>query len=76
MELDRLFFVSCLCIVLAILCYFFHWNRFLGFLIGCVIRLLYWGQEASSIWVDIGVLLLISQILALISLLQALYISL
>jgi hypothetical protein len=58
MALDTLLIISCICIVIAITLYFFHWNRFLAFLIGWGIRLLYWNNESSSIWVEIGVFIL------------------
>ncbi|KAF8070507.1 hypothetical protein FPV67DRAFT_1756074, partial [Lyophyllum atratum] len=51
---DTLLLISCICVVIALILYFFHWNRFIGFLIGRVIRLVYWSEEASSIWVEIG----------------------
>lgn len=54
MRLDALLLISCICIVIAVILYFFHWNRFIAFLIGRGIRLLYWNQESSSIWVEIG----------------------
>lgn len=53
---NRLLLISCICIVIALILYFFHWNRFIGFLIGRAIRVLYWNNEVSSIWVEIGVL--------------------
>ncbi|KAF8893814.1 hypothetical protein BD779DRAFT_1669348 [Infundibulicybe gibba] len=52
--LDYRLLVACICIILASILYFFYWNRFVGLAIGYVIRLVYWNQEASSIWVDIG----------------------
>ncbi|XP_006461147.1 hypothetical protein AGABI2DRAFT_185437 [Agaricus bisporus var. bisporus H97] len=52
--LDRLVLVACILIVLALIVYFFYWNRILGFMISCVLRILYWNQEASSCWIEIG----------------------
>ncbi|KAF6761220.1 hypothetical protein DFP72DRAFT_34729 [Ephemerocybe angulata] len=52
--LTRLLLVICICIIVALIIYFFYWNRCLAFIIGQLIRLLYWNQEASSIWVEIG----------------------
>jgi len=46
--------VACVCILVSLILYFFYWNRFIAFLIGQAIRVLYWNQEASSIWVEIG----------------------
>jgi hypothetical protein len=39
---------------LALIVYLFYWNRILGFAISIVLRVLYWNQEASSCWVEIG----------------------
>jgi hypothetical protein len=50
----RLLVVACVCIVVALILYFFYWNRFIAFIIGQLIRILYWNQEASGIWVEIG----------------------
>lgn len=50
----RLLLVICICIVLALVIYLFYWNRLIAFCIGQIIRLLYWNQEAASIWVEIG----------------------
>ncbi|PFH51536.1 hypothetical protein AMATHDRAFT_74889 [Amanita thiersii Skay4041] len=52
--LDRLVLVSCICIGLALVIYFFYWNRFLALLIGSFLRILYWRNEGSSIWIEIG----------------------
>lgn len=52
--LDRLLLISCICIVVALILYFFYWNRFLGFVLGLVFRVLFWNQEGSSCWVEIG----------------------
>lgn len=60
----RLLVVACVSIIVALLLYFFYWNRFIAFIIGQLIRLLYWNQEASSIWVEIGVHLLIIRLLS------------
>lgn len=49
----RLLFVS-ICIVIGLVLYLFYWNRILGFIIGRIIRLLFWNQGESSIWVDVG----------------------
>lgn len=50
----RLLLVACICIVIALIIYLFYWNRLFAFIIGQVIRVVYWNQEASSIWVEIG----------------------
>lgn len=51
---NRLLLISCICIVVALILYFFYWNRFIAFLICAVIRVIYGNQEASSSWVEIG----------------------
>ncbi|KAF8161147.1 hypothetical protein B0H34DRAFT_654233 [Crassisporium funariophilum] len=51
---DRLLLVTCICIVVALTLYFFYWNRFIAFIIGQILRILWWNQGASSIWVEIG----------------------
>lgn len=53
-EFNRLLLIACICIVVALILYFFYWNRFIAFVIGRAIRILYWNQEGSSIWVEIG----------------------
>ncbi|PPQ67263.1 hypothetical protein CVT25_005847 [Psilocybe cyanescens] len=44
----------CISIVVALILYFFYWNRFIAFAIGQTIRILFWNQEGPSIWIDIG----------------------
>jgi hypothetical protein len=51
---NNLLLISCICIVVALILYFFYWNRFIAFLIKAVIRVIYGNQEASSSWVEIG----------------------
>ncbi|KDR75835.1 hypothetical protein GALMADRAFT_156774 [Galerina marginata CBS 339.88] len=51
---NRLLLIACVCIVVALILYFFYWNRFIAFIIGQTIRLLFWNQEGSSIWIEIG----------------------
>lgn len=63
--LDRLLLISCICIVVALILYFFYWNRILGFLLGLVFRILYWNKEASSCWVQIGQFICLSKPLLL-----------
>ncbi|KAJ3575090.1 hypothetical protein NP233_g1335 [Leucocoprinus birnbaumii] len=52
--LTRLLLISCICIVVALILYFFYFNRILGFALGLMFRLLYWNQEGSSLWLEIG----------------------
>lgn len=47
--------IACVCIVIALVLYFFYWYRFIASLIGQAIRILYWNQERSSIWIEIGI---------------------
>jgi hypothetical protein len=60
--LNYLLLVACLCIVVALILYFFYWNRFIASVIGQTIRILYWNQESSSIWVEIGMLVINSHL--------------
>lgn len=41
-------------IVIGLTLYLFYWNRFIGFILSRALRLLFWNQGESSIWVDIG----------------------
>ncbi|KAF8633289.1 hypothetical protein AX17_004464 [Amanita inopinata Kibby_2008] len=52
--LDRFVLASCICIGVALVIYFFYWNRFLSLVIGQILRILYRNKEGSSIWIDIG----------------------
>ena len=56
--LNYLLLVACLCILVALILYFFYWNRFIASVIGQTIRILYWNQESSSVWVEIGMLVI------------------
>ena len=51
---DRLLLVACLSIVIALILYFFYWNRFIAWTIGQALRILLWKQEGSSLWIEIG----------------------
>ncbi|KAF8906482.1 hypothetical protein CPB84DRAFT_389294 [Gymnopilus junonius] len=51
---SHLLLIACICIVVALVLYFFYWNRFIAFIIGHAIRILFWNQERSSVWVEIG----------------------
>ena len=46
--------IVCICIVIGLSLYLFYWNRFIGFTLSRVLRLLFWNQGKASIWVDIG----------------------
>ncbi|OSD07084.1 hypothetical protein PYCCODRAFT_793525 [Trametes coccinea BRFM310] len=41
-------------IVIALVLYFFYWNRFFAFLFGLLARFALWNQGESSIWVELG----------------------
>ncbi|KAK7053326.1 Macrophage colony-stimulating factor 1 receptor [Paramarasmius palmivorus] len=49
-----LLLVACVLIDIAILVYFFYWNRFVAWILGTIIRLVYWNEGASSLWLEIG----------------------
>lgn len=74
-EFSRLLLIACACIALTSILYFFYWNRFIGFIIGRVIRILYWNQEGSSIWVEIGEFVGLSQLSYLIECLGSIHFS-
>ncbi|KAF9268932.1 hypothetical protein L218DRAFT_892586 [Marasmius fiardii PR-910] len=52
--INILLLIACICVDLAILIYFFYWNRFIAWILGLGIRLVYWNQGASSLWLEIG----------------------
>ncbi|KIL66260.1 hypothetical protein M378DRAFT_192008 [Amanita muscaria Koide BX008] len=52
--LDKNVLISCIFLGLALVVYFFYWNRFLALVIGFFIRALYWNREGSRVWFDIG----------------------
>ena len=52
--LDVVLLVVCICIIIALILYLFYWNRLLGYIFGLVFRLYFWGQNESSVWLDIG----------------------
>ncbi|KAJ6625576.1 hypothetical protein B0H10DRAFT_1782666 [Mycena sp. CBHHK59/15] len=51
---DKFLLIGCICCVVALLLYFFYWNRLIAFLLGLGFRFLYWNQGPSSIWIEIG----------------------
>lgn len=46
--------IICLSIIVGLIIYLFYFNRILGFIIGRILRLLFWNQGESSIWVHVG----------------------
>ncbi|TFK75375.1 hypothetical protein BDN72DRAFT_832240 [Pluteus cervinus] len=54
MVFNNLVLAACICVFIALISYFFYWNRIIAFLLSRILRLLFWNQEASSIWIDLG----------------------
>ncbi|TDL24302.1 hypothetical protein BD410DRAFT_116796 [Rickenella mellea] len=52
--MNVIFLVCAILVVIASVLFIFFWNRLLGFLLGLAIRLLYWDESATGIWVDFG----------------------
>ncbi|KAJ3826303.1 hypothetical protein F5880DRAFT_1610366 [Lentinula raphanica] len=52
--LNALLLTACICITLASFLYLFYFNRLIAWFIGLVIRLVYWNNGASSIWLEFG----------------------
>ena len=52
--LNLMLLVGCLCLAFVLVLYLFYWNRFVAYLVGVGIRLMYWNQGDLSIWVEIG----------------------
>lgn len=46
--------IICLSIIIGLIIYLFYFNRILGFIIGRILRLLFWNQGESSVWVHVG----------------------
>jgi hypothetical protein len=55
--IKTLLLVACVLIDIAILVYFFYWNRLVAWILGTIIRLVYWNEGASSLWLEIGTFL-------------------
>ncbi len=51
---DKFLLIGCICVVVALVLYFFYWNRSIAFLLGLFFRFLYWNQGPFSIWLEIG----------------------
>ncbi|KAE9411411.1 hypothetical protein BT96DRAFT_961320 [Gymnopus androsaceus JB14] len=52
--LNIVLLIVCICITIASFIYFFYFNRFIAWFLGLAIRLVYWNDGASSIWLEIG----------------------
>ncbi|KAG1828967.1 hypothetical protein EV424DRAFT_1507935 [Suillus variegatus] len=46
--------VSCVCVLIVAVFYTFYWNRIISGFISLLLRIKYWRQGGSSIWVHIG----------------------
>lgn len=46
--------VSCICVLVASILYTFYRNRLFAALIGLLLRIRFWDQQGSSVWVQIG----------------------
>jgi hypothetical protein len=51
---NHLLLIACICVIIALVLYFFYWNRFVAWVISVVIRLLWWDKGGGSSWVEIG----------------------
>ncbi|KAK7057149.1 hypothetical protein R3P38DRAFT_1162521 [Favolaschia claudopus] len=51
---DQFLLIGCILVVVALVLYFFYWNRLIAFLLGLFFRFLYWNQGPFSIWLEIG----------------------
>ncbi|KIJ61338.1 hypothetical protein HYDPIDRAFT_177084 [Hydnomerulius pinastri MD-312] len=50
--------VACICVLIAAILYTFYLNRLVAAVIGLLLRIRYWNQGGSSIWIQIGEILL------------------
>ncbi|KAI0035556.1 hypothetical protein K488DRAFT_82999 [Vararia minispora EC-137] len=53
-DLDPVFLISAILVVVGSIAYVFFWNTIIGTLLSFVLRVAYWNQGGSSIWVSIG----------------------
>lgn len=54
--LNIVLLIACVLTAVLLLLYLFYWNRVLALVISIVLRIAFWNQAESSIWLDIGVL--------------------
>ncbi|KAF9070624.1 hypothetical protein BDP27DRAFT_1401949 [Rhodocollybia butyracea] len=52
--LNIVLLIVCICITIAAFVYFFYFNRLVAWFLGLAIRVVYWNNGASSIWLEIG----------------------
>lgn len=45
---------SCIGIIIGSILYFFYINRLVAFIVGVLLRVSFWNQGPSSIWLEIG----------------------
>jgi len=56
--LDYFLLIAVILVVLALLLFLFFWNQFVGYVLTLTFRVAYWNQGGSSIWIEIGALIL------------------
>ncbi|KAH9935463.1 uncharacterized protein B0H18DRAFT_1114206 [Fomitopsis serialis] len=52
--LNIVLLIACVCTVILLLLYLFYWNRVVALIISVILRVAFWNQAESSIWLDIG----------------------
>ena len=52
--LNIVLLITCVFTVILLLLYLFYWNRVLALGISILLRIAFWNQAESSIWLDIG----------------------
>jgi len=52
--LNAYLLASCICVLVAATLYTFYWNRLFAAVIGLLLRIRFWNQGGSSIWIQIG----------------------
>lgn len=56
--LNIVLLIACVFTVILLLLYLFYWNRVLALAISILLRIAFWNQAESSIWLTIGTLTL------------------
>lgn len=54
MIFEKYILIACASINVTLIAYFFYWNRIIAFLLTRILRFLFWNQDGSSLWIDIG----------------------
>ncbi|KZT28945.1 hypothetical protein NEOLEDRAFT_1057065 [Neolentinus lepideus HHB14362 ss-1] len=52
--LSYLLLIACVVIVVAVILYLFFWNRLIALILSLLLRVAFWNQGRSSIWVEFG----------------------